>query len=156
MRKRSWTKEQLKEAVKNSFSIRQILNKLKLREAGGNYFQIKKYIEEGKLNISHLKGRGWNRGLKGFGTPHIPLEKILIKNSNFQRYKLKKRLFSAGLKNPKCEECGWAEKSPDGRVPLELDHINGISNDNRLENLRILCPNCHSLKSTHRGRNHKK
>ena len=155
MRKRSWTKEQLREAVKNSFSIRQILHKLKLREAGGNYFQIKKYIAEDKLNISHLKGRGWNKGLTGFSSPRIALDKILVKNSHFQSFKLKKRLFSAGIKKPQCEECGWAEKSSDGRIPLEIDHINGDSNDNQLENLRILCPNCHSLKLTHRGRNRK-
>jgi hypothetical protein len=156
MRKRSWTKEQLKEAVKNSLSIRQVLIKLKLREAGGNYFQIKKYIEEWGLNIAHLKGRGWNRGLTGFSSPRIALNKILIKNSHFQSFKLKKRLFLAGIKTPRCEECGWAQKSPDGRIPLEIDHVNGDSRDNRLDNLKILCPNCHSLRPTHRGKNRKK
>ncbi len=86
----------------------------------------------------------------------IPLEKILSRDSSFQSYKLKKRLFIAGLKFKYCEECGWDKKTLDGRIPLELDHINGDSRDNRLENLRILCPNCHSLKPTHRGRNKKK
>ncbi len=57
------------------------------------------------------------------------------------------------LKKPECEECGWAKRSEDGRIPLELDHINGDSHDNRLENLRILCPNCRSLEPTHRGMN---
>ena len=105
------------------------------------------------INTNHLKGKGWNKGLKGIGKARIPLEKILIKGSNFQSYKLKKRLFKAGLKKPKCEKCGWARKSADGRLPLELDHMNGDSTDNRLENLQILCPNCHSLQPTHRGRN---
>ena len=67
--------------------------------------------------------------------------------------KLIVRLFKAGLKKAGCEECGWAKLSADGRIPVELDHINGDRYDNRIENLRILCPNCHSLKSTHRGRN---
>ena len=155
MKKRSWTEEQLKDAVVSSFSYRRVLSKLGLREAGGNYDQVKKYIKEYKLDVSHFKGVGWSRGLKGFGRPKIALEKILVKNSSYQSFKLKNRLFAVGLKLPYCEECGWAKKSDDGRVPLELDHINGDRHDNRIENLRVLCPNCHSLKPTHRGKNRK-
>lgn len=155
MKGRRWSVSQLKKAVQTSFSYRQVLSKLKLREAGGNYEQIKKYIKEYKLDHEHFKGRGWNAGLRGIGIPRIPLEKILVKNSYFQSFKLKKRLFLANLKQKHCEECGWAQKTEDGYLPLELDHINGDRHDNRLENLRILCPNCHSLKPTHRGRNNR-
>jgi hypothetical protein len=155
MRKRSWTKSQLKKAVKESTSFRQVLGLLKLKQAGGNYQQIKKYADELDINIKHFKGRGWNKGLHFHFQPKISLKNILVKNSNFQSYKLKKRLFEARLKTQRCEECGWAKISPDGRLPLELDHINGNSKDNRINNLRILCPNCHSLKPTHRGRNSK-
>lgn len=156
MKRRTWTKEALIEAVRESTSIRQVLFKLNLKQAGGNYAQINKYIEFYKINKRHFKGRGWNKGLTGFRNPRISLKKIMVKNSYYQSFKLKNRLFVSGLKFPKCEECGWAEISDDGRMPLELDHINGDSKDNRLENLRILCPNCHSLKPTHRGRNSKK
>lgn len=152
MKKRSWTAAQLRKAVKGSFSYRQVLKKLGLREAGGNYAQIKKYIAEYDLDSSHFKGRGWNAGMTGIGKPRIPLEKILVKGSHFQSYKLKKRLFNANLKPQHCEQCGWAERTEDGYLPLELDHINGDRYDNRLENLRVLCPNCHSLTSSHRGR----
>lgn len=154
MRKRSWTEQQLRLAAKDARSYRQILQRLGLRMAGGNYAQVKKYISDYGVAVA-LKGRGWNKGLIGMGVPHFPLEKILIRDSSFQSHKLKNRLFKEGLKVRECEECGWAEKSEDGRLPLELDHINGDSRDNRLENLRILCPNCHSLKPTHRGRNRK-
>jgi hypothetical protein len=155
-KKRKWKEEDLKKAVISSTSIRQVLNKIGLIEAGGNYSQVKKYIKEINININHFKGRGWNKGLVGIGIPRISLKEILVKDSDFQSFKLKKRLFLAGLKNKKCEECDWSKLSEDGRIPLELDHINGNHRDNRLENLRILCPNCHSLKTTHRGRNRRK
>ena len=153
IKKKKWTEEDLKTAVKNSTSVRQVLQKIGLIEAGGNYTQIKKYIYYYNIDTKHFKGKGWNKGMKGIGKPIISLDKILIKNSNYQSYKLKRRLFEKGIKNQKCEECGWAKKSKDGRIPVELDHINGDGKDNRLKNLRILCPNCHSLQSTHRGLN---
>lgn len=152
MRQRSWTEKQLRDAVKSSFSYRQVIAKLGLVAAGGNYDQIKKYVSEYNINIKHFKGRGWNKGLTGIGTPRLSLEKILVKGSYFQSFKLKKRLFAAGLKPEHCEQCQWSQKTEDGYLPLELDHINGDRHDNRIENLRVLCPNCHSLTSTHRGR----
>lgn len=152
MKPRKWTAKQLKKAVSDSTSIRQVLSKLGLKEAGGNYSQIKKYIRQYNLDSGHFKGRGWSRGLKGIGKPRIKINEILVKDSDFQSFKLKKRLFSEKIKNRKCEECGWSKRSKDGRIPLELHHINGDSRDNRLKNLQILCPNCHSLKPNHRGR----
>jgi hypothetical protein len=152
---RTWTESQLRRAVKNSRSIRQVLKALKLREAGGNYAQIKKYLHFYKVDTSNIKGRGWNKGLRGIGHPKLSLAEILVRGSTFQSYKLRNRLFLSEIKAKHCEKCGWAERSLDGRLPLELDHINGDSTDNRLSNLRILCPNCHSLQPTHRGRNRK-
>ncbi|MBI5742538.1 MAG: HNH endonuclease [Candidatus Niyogibacteria bacterium] len=156
MKTRKWSAEALKNAALESNSVRQVLKKIGLKEAGGNYAQIKKYLDEYNVDTAHFTGQVWNRGLRGIGKPIIPLEKILIKNSTYQSYKLKNRLFAVELKDKKCEECGWSKLSNDGRLPLELDHINGDHSDNRLINLRVLCPNCHSLKPTHRGRNKKK
>lgn len=156
MRKRSWTKEQLENAVKVSYSLRNVLKLLRLVEAGGNYDQVKKYIREYGLDSSHFTGQIWNKGMRGIGKPIYSLKQILTENSTYQSYMLKNRLFKANLKVPKCELCNWAKKSSDGRLPLELDHINGDRHDNRLENLRILCPNCHSLQITHRARNRNK
>ncbi len=150
---RSWTEQQLRNAAKNSYSIREVIKKLGLIPAGGNYSQIKHYLDQYNINIDHFKGKGWKKGLTGIGRSKKTLKEILIENSNFQSYKLKNRILAAGLKKPACENCGWSKKSEDGRLPLELDHMNGDSKDNRLSNLQILCPNCHSLKPTHRGRN---
>lgn len=154
-KKRTWTIKQLKIAVENSTSYRQTLIKLHLQPTGGNYDQLKKYIRENALSISHFTGKGWSKGKTGLHRSKIPLSEILVRNSSYQSYKLKNRLYAAGLKKPQCEICSWAQYSTDGRLPLELDHINGDRHDNRLSNLRILCPNCHSLQPTHRGKNRK-
>jgi hypothetical protein len=156
MRTKRWTQNQLQNAVKISRSVRQVIEKLGLVPAGGNYVQIQKYLKLWKINTKHFTGMGWNKGLQFKPNPAVPIESILKKNSTYQSYKLKRRLFIEGFKKQKCEFCGWSKKSIDGRVPLELDHINGDRFDNRLNNLQILCPNCHSLQPTHRGLNRKK
>lgn len=153
MKRRRWSDENLVHAIQNSFSIRQVLQKLSLVEAGGNYQQIQKRIKELNLDTTHFTGKGWNKNLTFKPFSITPLKDILKKDSTFQSFKLKNRLFKEGLKKPSCEFCGWSEKSSDGRIPVELDHINGDRFDNRIQNLRILCPNCHSLQPTHRGKN---
>ncbi len=153
MKGRSWTTKDLKRAIKNSTSIRQVITKLGLIPAGGNYEHVSRRIKESKLSTTHFKGKAWNKGMRIPRAPIYSLEEILVQNSHFGLYRLKERLFKLELKKRQCEECGWAQISADGRIPIELDHINGDRHDNRIENLRILCPNCHSLKLTHRGRN---
>ena len=88
----------------------------------------------------------------------IPLEVLLVSDRHkTARYHLKNRLLRVGVLKRECAICGiteWQGKP----LAFDLDHINGINNDNRLENLRILCPNCHSQTETHAGKNnlHKK
>lgn len=152
-KKQSWTNEDLYKAVAKSTSVRQVIKHLGLIPAGGNYNQVQRRIKDLDIETTHFHGKGWRKDKTFPFVPKIPLQEILVEHSFFQSHKLKKRLFKEGLKQPKCELCGWAEVSVDGRIPIELDHINGIKTDNRIQNLRILCPNCHSLQVTHRGKN---
>jgi 5-methylcytosine-specific restriction endonuclease McrA len=92
-------------------------------------------------------------GTKKFVKERAPLQEILDGlHPSFQTYKLKLKLFKAKIKNEKCEQCGiieWFGK----KIPLELDHIDGNRTNHKLENLRILCPNCHSQTATYRAKN---
>jgi 5-methylcytosine-specific restriction endonuclease McrA len=117
--------------------------------------QVQFRIQELRLDTAHFKGMGWNKGTTYHTKVRPHINELLIVGGSAQSYKLKKRLYESGLKQPKCELCGWAQVSVDGRIPVELDHINGDHSDNRIENLRVLCPNCHSLQPTHRGKNKK-
>lgn len=149
-----YTEKEFIDAVNSSTSIRQVLNKLGLKEAGGNYNHTKIRIKNLGLDISHFKGQGWNKGKK-LG-PKKSIEELLVidRKYPYQSFKLKNRLLSEGIKQHKCETCGITEWNglP---TPLELDHINGINYDNRLENLRTICPNCHAQTETYRGKNRK-
>lgn len=155
-RRRRWTDEQLRVAVAGARGVSGAIRALGLIPAGGNYDQIQRRIRELALDTTHFQGSGWSRGQKLDFKPKLPLTLMLVANRWTNSQKLKERLIREGLKKPACEICGWAQRSPDGRLPIELDHINGDKNDNRLENLRILCPNCHSLQPTHRGSNQRR
>jgi hypothetical protein len=77
---------------------------------------------------------------------------VLVEHSMYSRARLKARLFASGLKEPRCELCGQGEIWRGARMALIIDHINGVPDDNRLENLRIACPNCAATFATHCGR----
>jgi len=152
VRARRWTFEDLRKATAVSRSVRQIISRLGLSPKGGNYATIERFLKELRIDTSHLKGRTWNKGLKITTNPGRSLKEILQPGIYYESYKLKRRLFKAGLKSPRCEECGWAEVTNDGYLPVEIHHTNGDPTDNRLENLQVLCPNCHSLKPNYRSR----
>lgn len=87
------------------------------------------------------------------GVLAIPLEEVLVENSTYSRYNLKKRLLKAGFMPYVCGECGRGPEWNGKPLTLVLDHKNGVNNDNRAENLRYLCPNCNSQMPTFAGRN---
>jgi Zn finger protein HypA/HybF involved in hydrogenase expression len=150
---KKYTEEQLIEAVKTSFSYRQVLVKLGVEPYGGNYSVLKNNIRKLNIDVSHMTGQGHLKG-KNHNYNTRPIAELLVENSIYQSFKLKNRLLKEGLKEHKCEMCGiteWMSKP----TPLELDHMNGNNKDNRLENLRVICPNCHAQTETYRGKNKK-
>ena len=145
-------REDFIEAAKQSWSIAGMCRNLGLKACGGNYKVVHNAIEKYQIDVSHFRGRGWNVELKFKPFKKKPLAEILVDGSHYQSYKLKKRLLDEGLKQGVCECCGldvWRGQA----IPLELHHINGNNRDNRLENLLLLCPNCHALTDTYRGKN---
>ena len=149
---KKYTDLELIEAIKTSFSIAEVCRKVGLKPVGGNYKTIHNKIDKLKLDTSHFTGQGWNIGLKFQPSPARPLDEYLVINSTYQSFKLAKRLFKEGYKEKVCECCNntkWMDKP----IPLELHHINGINNDHRLENLQMLCSNCHAFTDNYRGKN---
>ena len=147
-------KEDIVAAAKSSFSIAGMCKFLGLVPSGGNYRLMHNAIAEYNIDTSHFRGQWWNVGLKFKPSHPKQLSEILVKGSTFQSYKLKKRLFKENLKEKRCECCGrttWQGHE----IPLEIHHKNGDNRGNRLENLAILCPNCHALTDSYRGRNNK-
>jgi len=147
----SYTTEEFKKAVEESYSIAQALIKLGLSPRGGNYRVFKKFQKLYNIDTSHFTGQGHMKGKKN-NFLIKPLSEILVKNCEYSSNKLRKRLIEEGLKEHNCECCGLTEWLGEP-IPLELDHIDGDHYNNLIENLKILCPNCHAKTPTYRGKN---
>ena len=150
--RKSRSKGEFEKAAKSSYSMAGMCRFLNLVPSGGNYRIIRNAIAKYQIDVSHFTGQGCNVGLKFKPFISKPIEEILVENSTYQSFKLKKRLIAEGIKLCICESCGL-EEWLGVQIPLELHHINGDNRDNRLENIRLLCPNCHALTETYRGRN---
>lgn len=153
-RKDKYSEYNLRKVIKNSNSIKSALENLGLRAAGGNYRVFHKYVDEYKIDTSHFEDKIdiYKRTIAvSNANKKIPTSDILVENSSYPRHLLKKRLFKEDIKQKKCEieGCEQGEYWMGKKISLILDHINGIHNDNRIENLRIVCPNCNATLDTH-------
>ncbi len=139
-----YTRENLQPVVASSNTWREVCLKLGIAPMTGSQSHLKRRAAFLGVDSGHFYGPAWRATLP----PHkkTSLEEYLRPGSRVNSDKLRRLLISSGTKAPRCERCGL-EEWLGGRAPLELDHINSDHSDNRLENLQILCPNCHAVKT---------
>ena len=150
--RRTWTDEQLIAAVTAGRSLSDTMRRIGLKPGGGAYVEMRRHIARLGLSTEHWLGQAWRRGATTSVRTPIPIDELLVAGRHVNSPRFKKRLISVGLLVARCDECGIAEWRGQP-APLQLDHINGDRTDNRLENLRLLCPNCHAQTDTYCGKN---
>lgn len=146
----SYTEVEARKAIAESLSYAEALRRLGMCPSGGAAPILRKWVAAWGISTAHFDPA--RARLKGLRTVARPLDEVLVEGSTYHRGHLKRRLFDEGLKQRACELCGQDEQWKGCRLTLILDHINGVSTDNRFENLRIVCPNCAATLDTHCGR----
>ena len=148
--------EQMSECISKSHSIADALRNLGMLPRGGNYFSFRNLAKKYNLELSFAKSYRKNIYVrKPDSSKKLPIEEMLVENSTTSRSNLKKRLLEEGLLKNRCSICNLENIWNGKEMILIMDHINGVPNDNRLQNLRMVCPNCNSQLDTFCGRKSK-
>jgi len=145
-----WDIEKIKKIVPNCINLTEVLNELKIPRQGNNSKTLRNLLDNNKINYSHFTGRSRKYNIK-----KININEYLSNFKFIRSSSLKLKLYKEGLKNNKCESCGistWLNKN----IVCQLHHIDGNPNNNNINNLQILCPNCHSLTDNYCGSANKK
>ena len=152
-RRPRFTESEARDAIAQSRSWSEALRRLGYSPRGGNPKTLRKYAAKWEISTEHFDPAAASLdGLRRSWRKPTPLAEILVDGSTYNRNHLKNRLLREGVKQAICELCGQGEIWRGRRMALILDHVNGHSTDNRLENLRIVCPNCAATLDTHCGR----
>lgn len=142
-----YTKEKLKEIVPKCKTYADVLRAFGSKQSGGNHSHLSRTIKKFEISTDHFLGRSWNKG--NLNAHKKSFEDILVLRSNKKRANstiLRRALIESGVQY-RCSCCGlntWMGKA----ITLDIDHINEDWQDDRQENLRFLCPNCH--RNSHR------
>ena len=154
MSRTKYTRELLEPLVKESTSIAQVLRKLGLREGGGTHSHISRKIKGYDLDTSHFLGQAANCGTNHTGGPKKKeWQERLVRRKNGRRQDvvaLRRALIESG-REYKCEECGQLPLWNGKELRLQVDHKNGDWQDDRPENVRFLCPHCHTQTKGYNG-----
>jgi hypothetical protein len=150
-------KEELAAKTKQVNSFSEILKHFHLNPVGGQMKILRKKLDQDKIDYSHIPRGVRSNCKRSFGPSKrlIPLEKVMVENSSYNRGHLKSRLLRDGLLKNECSICDQGPEWNGKPLVLILDHINGVNNDHRMDNLRIICRHCDSQLETFAGRNHK-
>lgn len=145
--------EELRRAVSLADSYAQVAGLLSLGSTATAQRRVKRLVQEADLDVGHFLGRSAMRGVgEGGRRRRESWETLLVAGRRLHTSNLRERLVSEGVLAPECAICE-SDEWQGHPIPLELDHVNGDRTDNRLQNLRLLCPNCHAQTDTYRGRN---
>jgi hypothetical protein len=150
------SKEELQNLINSSNSLSDVLKFFGKENKGSNYRTLKRKIKTENIDIRQLEKNRSTKSRERRMNRRKKTIDLLIDDSNFSRCHLKKRIINERILENKCYICGQSPSWNGKQLVMVLDHINGKSNDNRIENLRLLCPNCNSQTSTFAGKKNKK